>query len=233
MRLDRFLTETTALTRSLAKKAMHREEVRVDGEVVKNPATQVDERSVVTWNGERLALVGLRYVMLNKPSGVECSARRGLYPLVRELIDLPHVERLQTVGRLDVDTTGLVLLTDDGQWSHRVTSPRRRCGKVYRVSLADPLVGDALAHAVTRFAEGIELEGEEKTTRPAELVMRSATEAELTLHEGKYHQVKRMFAAIGHHVEALHRESIGPLVLDERLAPGEWRELTEAEVAQF
>ncbi|APE32169.1 16S rRNA pseudouridine(516) synthase [Halomonas aestuarii] len=232
MRLDRFLCETTDLTRSLAKKALHREEVQVDGEVVKNPATQVDEGRRVSWNGERLALVGLRYVMLHKPAGVECSARRGLYPLVRELIDLPHVERLQTVGRLDVDTTGLVLLTDDGQWSHRVTSPKRRWGKVYRVTLAEPLEGEALAEAVSRFAEGLLLEGEEKPTRPAELEMRSPRVATLTLHEGKYHQVKRMFAAIGHHVEALHRESIGPLTLGE-LAPGEWRELSEAEVALF
>lgn len=232
MRLDRFLCETTDLTRSLAKKALHREEVQVDGEVIKNPATQVDEGRRVTWNGERLALVGLRYVMLHKPAGVECSARRGLYPLVRELIDLPHVERLQTVGRLDVDTTGLVLLTDDGQWSHRVTAPKRRWGKVYRVTLAEPLEGAALNDAVNRFAEGLLLEGEEKPTRPAELEMRSPRVATLTLHEGKYHQVKRMFAAIGHHVEALHRESVGPLTLGE-LAPGEWRELSEAEVALF
>ncbi|MFY0988910.1 pseudouridine synthase [Halomonas sp. C05BenzN] len=232
MRLDRFLCETTDLTRSLAKKAMHRGEVSVDGEVITNPATQVDERHVVTWHGEPLALVGLRYVMLNKPAGVECSARRGLYPLVRELIDLPHPERLQTVGRLDVDTTGLVLLTDDGQWSHRVTSPKRRCGKVYRVTLAEPLEGQALERAIEGFAEGLLLEGEEKPTRPAELVMRSATEAELTLHEGKYHQVKRMFAAIGNHVTALHRESIGPLALGE-LAEGDWRELSADEIAAF
>ncbi|MEQ6888189.1 pseudouridine synthase [Halomonas sp. CS7] len=232
MRLDRFLCETTDLTRSLAKKALHREEVQVDGEVIKNPATQVDASRRVTWNGEPLALVGLRYVLLNKPTGVECSARRGLYPLVRELVDLPHVERLQTVGRLDVDTTGLVLLTDDGQWSHRVTSPKRRCGKVYRVTLAEPLEGDALDAAVSQFAEGLWLEGEEKPTRPAELSMRESRVAELTLFEGKYHQVKRMFAAIGHHVAALHRESIGPLALG-ALAPGEWRELTEAERAQF
>ncbi|WP_108444381.1 pseudouridine synthase [Halomonas denitrificans] len=232
MRLDRFLSETTDLTRSLAKKALHREEVRVDGEVVKNPATQVDASRRVTWNGEPLALVGLRYVMLHKPEGVECSARRGLYPLVRELVDLPHVERLQTVGRLDVDTTGLVLLTDDGQWSHRVTSPKRRCGKVYRVTLAEPLEGEALEAAVTQFAEGLWLDGEEKPTRPAELSMREPRVAELTLFEGKYHQVKRMFAAIGHHVAALHREAIGPLSLGE-LAPGEWRELSEAERAQF
>ncbi|MDZ7852968.1 MAG: pseudouridine synthase [Halomonas sp.] len=232
MRLDRFLCETTDLTRSLAKKALHREEVLVNGEVVKNPATQVDEHSRVAWNGQRLALVGLRYVMLHKPAGVECSARRGLYPLVRELVDLPHVERLKTVGRLDVDTTGLVLLTDDGQWSHRVTSPKRRCGKVYRVTLEEPLDGAAREDAVTRFAEGLLLDGEEKPTRPAALAMRSPRVAELTLFEGKYHQVKRMFAAIGHHVVALHRESIGPLFLGD-LAPGEWRELSENEVALF
>ncbi|TDO02960.1 MULTISPECIES: pseudouridine synthase [Halomonas] len=232
MRLDRFLCATTDLTRSLAKKALHREEVEVDGDVVKNPATQVDEHSQVAWNGERLSLVGLRYVMLHKPAGVECSARRGLYPLVRELVDLPQVERLQTVGRLDVDTTGLVLLTDDGQWSHRVTSPKRRYGKVYAVTLAEPLDGAARDEAEARFAEGLWLDGEDKPTRPAELAMRSPRVAELTLHEGKYHQVKRMFAAIGHHVVALHREAVGPLGLD-GLAPGEWRELTKAEVALF
>lgn len=231
MRLDRFLSETTDLTRSLAKKALHREEVRVDGEVVKNPATQVDGSRRVTWNGEPLALVGLRYVMLHKPAGVECSARRGLYPLVRELVDLPQVERLQTVGRLDVDTTGLVLLTDDGQWSHRVTSPKRRCGKVYRVTLADPLEGEALEAAVTQFAEGLWLDGEEKPTRPAELAMREPRVAELTLFEGKYHQVKRMFAAIGHHVAALHREAIGPLA--GRPRPRRVAELSEGERAQF
>ncbi len=232
MRLDRFLSESTELTRSLAKKAMHRGEVSVDGEVIKNPATQVGETSRVTWNGQPLALVGLRYVMLHKPGGVECTARRTLYPRAIDLIELPMLERLQTVGRLDVDTTGLVLLTDDGQWSHRVTSPKRRCGKVYRVTLADPLEGAALDDAIARFAEGLLLDGEEKPTRPAELAMREPRVAELTLFEGKYHQVKRMFAAIGHHVVALHRESIGPLSLGE-LAEGEWRELSEDEVAAF
>ncbi|NAW34826.1 pseudouridine synthase [Halomonas alimentaria] len=232
MRLDRFLSESTELTRSLAKKAMHRGEVSVDGEVIKNPATQVDETRRVTWNGQPLALVGLRYVMLHKPGGVECTARRTLYPRAIDLIELPMLERLQTVGRLDVDTTGLVLLTDDGQWSHRVTSPKRRCGKVYRVTLADPLEDSALDDAIARFAEGLLLDGEEKPTRPAELAMREPTVAELTLFEGKYHQVKRMFAAIGHHVVALHRESIGPLSLGE-LAEGEWRELSEEEVAAF
>ncbi|SFU27906.1 pseudouridine synthase [Halomonas korlensis] len=233
MRLDRFLSETTELTRSLAKKAMHRGEVCVNHEIVKNPATQVDTDHIVTWNGERLSLVGLRYVMLNKPVGVECTARRGLYPRVVDLIDLPKAERLQPVGRLDVDTTGLLLLTDDGQWSHRVSSPKRRFGKVYRATLAEALTGESLEQAVRRFAKGIELESEEVPMRPAELVMRSDTEAQLTLYEGKYHQVKRMFAAIGRHVEALHREAIGPLTLDASLPPGDWRELDALEIAAF
>ncbi|QJQ96242.1 MULTISPECIES: pseudouridine synthase [Halomonadaceae] len=233
MRLDKFLGETTELTRSLAKKAMHREEVTVDGEVVKDPGTQVDQANDVRWNGERLSLVGLRYIMLHKPAGVECSARRGLYPLASELIELPKRERLQSVGRLDVGTTGLILMTDDGQWSHRVTSPRRQCGKVYRVSLADPLQGEALQAAIEAFREGVMLDDEEKPTRPAELTMLAPDTALLTLYEGKYHQVKRMFAAIGNRVTALHRESIGSVVLDPALAPGEWRELSEEEIASF
>ncbi|MFC3285237.1 pseudouridine synthase [Litchfieldella rifensis] len=233
MRLDKFLCETTDLTRSLAKKAMHREEVSVDGEVVKNPATQVDAQSRVQWLGQSLELVGLRYVMFHKPSGVECTAKRGLYPLVTDLIGLPKVERLKVVGRLDVDTTGLVLLSDDGQWSHRITSPRRHCAKVYRVQLAEALTGAAAERAVVAFGEGILLDGEDKPTRPAELVLTSPREARLTLHEGKYHQVKRMFAAIGNHVETLHRESIGDIALDPTLAPGEWRELSDEEIDAF
>ncbi|MCE8027294.1 pseudouridine synthase [Billgrantia desiderata] len=232
MRLDRFLAETTELTRSLAKKALQRGEVTLNGVVTKQAATKVGEDDRVEWDGKPLALVGLRYVMLHKPTEVECSARRGLYPRAVDLIELPKAERLQTVGRLDVDTTGLVLLTDDGQWAHRVTSPRRRCAKVYRATLAEPLTGDALRAAIARFEEGLLLDGEEKPTLPAELVMRSDRDAELTLYEGRYHQVKRMFAAIGNHVTALHRESVGPLTLGS-LGPGQWRELRPDEVAAF
>ena len=232
MRLDRFLAETTDLTRSLAKRALQRGEVSVDGVVVKQAATHVGPAERVEWRGEPLELVGLRYVMLHKPVDVECSARRGLYPRAVDLVDLPKAERLQVVGRLDVDTTGLVLLTDDGQWSHRITSPRRRCPKIYRATLADPLTGEALTEAIERFTEGILLEGEEKPTLPAELSMHDSHTAELTIHEGRYHQVKRMFGAIGNRVTALHRHSVGPLELDD-LLPGEWRELSEKEVAAF
>lgn len=233
MRLDRFLAETTELTRSQAKKALAQGEVTLDGEVVKQAARQVGEGARVVWRGEPLALVGLRYVMLHKPTGVECSARRGLYPRAVDLVDLPKVERLQPVGRLDVDTSGLLLLSDDGQWAHRVIAPRRRCPKTYRVQLARPLEGEALAAAAEAFREGILLDGETLPTRPAELVSLGPQEARLTIHEGRYHQVRRMFAAQGNHVAALHRESIGALALDARLAPGEWRELSGAEVALF
>ena len=233
MRLDKFLGETTELTRSLAKKALHREEVLVDGVPIKNPAVQVDEHSVVTWQGQRLELVGRRYLMLYKPAGVECTGRRGRYPLVTDLIDLPKVERLKVAGRLDVDTTGLVLLTDDGQWIHRVTSPRKQCPKLYEATLAEPLEGAAAQRAIEMFSQGLQLEGEEKPTRPAILELSTPCQVRLTIEEGKYHQVKRMFAAIGNRVERLHRSAIGGLTLDPALAPGECRTLTREEIASF
>lgn len=233
MRLDRFLAESTELTRSLAKRALSRGEVTVNGEPEKKGARHVGDADRVAWLGQTLSLVGLRHVMLHKPTGVECTARRGLYPRAVDLIDLPKAERLQPVGRLDVETTGLLLLTDDGQWSHRVTSPRRGCAKVYRATLARPLEGDEAQRAVAAFADGIQLEGEATPTRPAELEPLDARHARLTVHEGRYHQVRRMFAAIGNHVEALHRESVGALVLDPALAPGEWRRLSDDEVALF
>ncbi|MGQ0335761.1 pseudouridine synthase [Halomonas elongata] len=233
MRLDRFLAESTELTRGLAKRALIRGEVSVNGELEKKAARHVQETDRITWLGERLSLVGTRYIMLHKPEGVECTARRGLYPRAVDLLDVPKVERLQPVGRLDVETTGLLLITDDGQWSHRITSPRRRCPKAYVARLARPLEGDEARRATQAFAEGIVLEGEDAPTRPAELTCLDDHHVRLVIDEGRYHQVRRMLAAIGNHVETLHRESVGALVLDDTLEPGEWRELTPEEIALF
>ena len=234
MRLDRFLSETTPLTRSLAKRALKNGEVTLNGEPIKQSATQVDtQNDEIELNGETLALVGLRYLMMHKPLEVECTARRGLYPRVIDLIDLPKAERLQPVGRLDVDTTGLLLLTDDGQWSHRVTSPRHRCAKVYIAELAEPMEGSAAEWAIRQVEKGLLLDGEETPTQPAVLRFITPQQAELTITEGRYHQVKRMFVALGNHVNALHRRSIGDVVLPDDLAPGEWRELTPEEIASF
>ena len=228
-RLDKFLTATTDLTRSLAKKVLHRGEVTVNGEVVKNSALQIQATDKVCWLNEPLELVGLRYIIMNKPLGYECSNKSSHNPLVTDLLEgLVNKELVQPVGRLDVNTSGLLLLTDDGQWLHRIISPKYRKAKVYRASLAEPLVVDAEA----RVAEGLQLDGEEQLTLPAKLERLEPQLIHLTLTEGRYHQVRRMFAALGNHVEALHREAVGNLWLDEQqLAPGQWRELTEAEMA--
>jgi len=129
------------------------------------------------------------------------------------------------VGRLDRDTTGLLLLTDDGEWSHRITSPRHGCAKSYLAELADPLPPDA----ARRFEEGLMLRGEKSRTRPARLQRLAERKVRVTLHEGRYHQVRRMFAALGNRVLSLHRESVGALGLDPALAPGAWRPLSETE----
>ena len=227
-RLDKYLTATTDLTRSLAKKALHRGEVTVNGVMVKDSGLQIHATDTVCWLDEPLELVGLRYLIMNKPLGYECSSKSSHNPLVTDLLgNLVNKDKIQPVGRLDVNTSGLLLLTDDGQWLHRIISPKYRKAKVYRATLAEPLVADAEA----RVTEGLQLDGDALPTLPAKLERLAPQLMHLTLTEGRYHQVRRMFAALGNHVDALHREAVGHLWLDEQqLAPGQWRELTAAEM---
>ncbi|QSX29212.1 16S rRNA pseudouridine(516) synthase RsuA [Shewanella cyperi] len=227
VRLDKFLAEATGLSRSIAKKAMHAGEVTCDGVMVKDPAFKVTADTRVCLDGEQVALVGVRYLMLNKPVDTICSTVDEHYPSVISALDIPRPDKLHIAGRLDVDTTGLVLITDDGQWSHKVTSPKKECGKRYLVQLADPLD----ASLIETFAAGIELRNEDGPTKPALLELIDRHQARLTITEGKYHQVKRMFAAVGNKVVKLHREAIGTIELDPNLAPGEWRYLTAVEIA--
>ncbi len=224
MRLDRYLSESTDLTRSLARSALLRGEVTVNGEVVKRGSLIVQDGDTVVWDGDTLTPIGLRHLMLNKPPGYECTQRTGQYPSVLELLDIEKRDRLNPVGRLDVDTTGLLLITDDGPWTHRVIAPRQRCDKVYLATLAEPVSIDA----VEIFAGGMDLKDE--SVLPAQLEILDPTTVRLTLQEGKYHQVKRMFGALGNRVVTLHRERIGTVTLDADLAPGESRFLTDAEV---
>ena len=135
--------------------------------------------------------------------------------------------KLHAAGRLDIDTTGLVLMTDDGQWSHRITSPRHHCEKTYLVTLESPVADDT----AEQFARGVQLHNEKDLTKPAVLEVITPTQVRLTISEGRYHQVKRMFAAVGNHVVELHRERIGAIKLDDDLEPGEYRPLTEDEIA--
>ena len=229
MRLDRFISEATGISRKEATKLLHRAEVSVDGVVHKKGAFKIPSGAAITWNNEPLKLSGPTYIMMHKPLGCVCANDDGIHRTVFSYLDLPNKDKLHTVGRLDLDTSGLLLITDDGKWSHRITSPKQQCPKIYHAWLAEPIT-DA---DITAFAAGLQLTGEETLTAPAVLEIINQREALVHVHEGRYHQVRRMFAAIGNKVEQLHREQVGTLKLDTALAPGESRALTAKEVALF
>jgi len=180
-------------------------------------------------DGQPLDPVPGLVMMLNKPLGMTCS-RKEDGALVYDVLP-PRWRRrdpaISTIGRLDKQTTGLLLLTDDGDLLHRVISPRRHVAKVYRATLARPLTG---AEGEVFAAGGLVLEGEDKPLSPAVLEVLSPTEARLTVTEGRYHMVRRMFAAVGNHVDGLHRERVGGLTLPDDLAPGDWRLLDPAQI---
>lgn len=234
MRLDKFICKSTKFTRAEARAAISDGRVKVNGWYDCHEATQVHENNVMTLDGEILQARASRYLMLHKPAGFVSSNVSGRYPslfnnLTRDdnNLGIQDIENLHIAGRLDADTTGLVLITDDGRWSFNVISPARECEKVYRVNLRDPITEDAIKQLVN----GVLLRGTEQPTLPAKLIVVNEKEVLLTIIEGKYHQVKRMFGAVRNKVVALHREKIGPLSLDVPL--GQWRYLTAEEVAYF
>ena len=233
-RLDRLLANMGYGSRREVQKLVRMGAVMLDGEAVSDSdmriAATADLAARMTVQGRKLDPPPGMALMLHKPLGVTCS-RKEAGALVYDL--LPPRWRMRepaisTVGRLDKDTSGLLLLTDDGDLLHRIISPRRHVAKRDLATLARPLNGDEAA----RFAAGdLMLEGEDKPLGPAVLEPLSATTAYLTVTEGRYHQVRRMFAAVGNHVEALHRDRIGKLDLPEDLAPGEHRLMGEADIA--
>lgn len=201
--------------------------VRVAGQVVDDPAAEVDagvlefEVDGVRWPYHRQALI-----MLHKPAGHECSQRPRHHPSVLSLLPAPLRQRgVQPVGRLDEDTTGLLLLTDDGALIHRLTSPRHHVPKVYEARLRHPLAEDQ----IRRLLDGVVLDDDPAPVRAVAARQLADGRLELTLTEGRYHQVKRMVAAVGNRVEALHRRAIGGLELDSALAPGAWCWLSGAD----
>ncbi len=226
MRLDKFISQSLGITRKETKQLLRQAAIMIDNKNVCRPELHVMEDNKVTFDGRPLTMPGPLYIMLNKPLGCICSTKDSRHTTVLELIDEPRVHTLHPVGRLDIDTTGLVLLTSDGQWSHGITSPKRQKTKCYRVQLAEPLIEGV----ESELSKGIMLDGETKPTLPAQLERINETEVLLSIQEGRYHQVKRMFAAIGNHVVALHRESIGKQKLDDDLALGEYRHLTDDEI---
>ena len=225
MRLDQFIANSTELSRKEAKRAIGHGEVTVNEQVCKGANTHLAGDERVALSGNLLTLPGERYLMMNKPAGVVSATTDSDHPTALDLLPADISRKLHIAGRLDADTTGLLLLTTDGQWSHRVTSPRTDCPKTYRVTLSDPLT-DAAAQQLER---GVDLHNDPRPTRPARVEMLDDRVIELTISEGRYHQVKRMLAAVGNHVEALHRVQIGQVALDNALKPGEYRELTAQE----
>lgn len=226
LRLDRYLATVTDYSRNEVKRLIKRGEVVVDGEVASNPASQVAPDADVTLAGEVLREARPRYFMLNKPQGYVCAARDRRHMTVLELVDEDNPERLHAAGRLDIDTTGLVLLTDDGQWSHAITSPQRQCWKRYYVETAEPVSDKSIEH----LQRGVFLHDEKARTLPARIERIAEDRLRVWIQEGRYHQVKRMFAAEGNAVEVLHREAIGGIELDSDLEEGEYRPLTDWEI---
>ncbi|MBQ3705194.1 MAG: rRNA pseudouridine synthase [Clostridia bacterium] len=230
IRLDRWMTALGLCSRSEAKNLIRKGTVRVNGKTLSDPASSVEtEQDTLFFQGSSVDGRLVRHVMLNKPAGILTAARDPKQPTVMELL-LPVYASIgcMPVGRLDKDTTGLLILTCDGEMNHRLLSPARHVDKVYEARVT----GRLTEREIRAFAEGLDLH--EFTAQPALLEIEKAGEddslARVTVSEGKFHQVKRMFAATGHEVLTLHRSRFGPLTLDPALSEGDWRELTEKEL---
>jgi 16S rRNA pseudouridine516 synthase len=229
MRLDRFLTRLGTHPCKEVARLLADGRVTVDTEVETKGLRRINRFSRIELDGKILQALEAIYLMLHKPAGYLSATKDPLHPTVIELIDHPLRDELHLAGRLDRASTGLLLLTNDGRWSKLVTEPTEEIPKVYRVTTRDEISQETAAI----FAAGIYFAYEDLTTRPALLEILGRREALLTIHEGRYHQVKRMFHAVGNQVLSLHRESIGPLRLDASLPQGTYRHLSAAEIEFF
>lgn len=224
-RLDRFISARLLINRRTIKPMLAQGRIQVNGELAQDVQQLVDEFSNVVVDGKALCDQTPTYIMLHKPVGVVSATKDHKHKTVIDLLDRADSADFHIVGRLDLNTSGLVLLTNDGLWSRHLTSPDSQVEKRYFVTVEKPLT-DEYAPA---FTKGFYFAFEDLTTRPAQIEIRSEFEAEVVLTEGKYHQVKRMFGHFQNKVIKLHRHAIGNLYLDPSLQPGESRELTQAE----
>ena len=227
LRLDRWLVTLGVGSRSEMQKLIRKGGVKVNGAMVKDPGQQVDENTAeLTVNGTAVDGRLTRHVMLHKPAGLLTAARDKKQSTVMDLLpDVYNAIGCMPVGRLDKDTTGLLFLTTDGELNHRLLSPGRHVDKTYLAEVDGPLDNSHVA----AFAEGLHLS--DFDAQPAKLEIVAPKTGRVTVHEGKFHQIKRMFSAVGREVTRLHRETFGSLVLDPDLPEGEWRELTAEELA--
>jgi 16S rRNA pseudouridine516 synthase len=229
LRLDYYLAHAANLSRKEAKIAIARGRVILNGKDKLKANTSVTDTCEVMLDKVRLSFQQNRYYMIHKPAGVVCALQDDEHDVVLDLVPHEIQKELKIVGRLDKDTTGLLLLTTDGQWLHKVTSPKHDCPKTYLVDLSDNIT-DA---AVAELEQGVLLNGESELTKTAQVVVHSDKQISLTISEGKYHQVKRMLAAVGNKVEGLHRSQIGSVALGDDLALGEFKALSTEQVASL
>jgi 16S rRNA pseudouridine516 synthase len=228
MRLDRLLGNLPELNRRRARLLMLEGRVLLNGEPCRDPLREVRVFDRLELDGQLLqAGKPARYFMLHKPPGCVSATQDPQHPTVLDLLNEPDKHELHLAGRLDFNTSGLLLITNDGLWSRRLTQPSSELAKVYLVEVEQP-IGPEYAEA---FARGLYFRFEDLTTRPAQLELLGPRLARLSIHEGRYHQVKRMFGHFNNKVLALHRERMGPLRLDPQLAPGEYRPLSPEEIA--
>ncbi|MEZ4278250.1 MAG: pseudouridine synthase [Myxococcota bacterium] len=228
MRLDAYLSRAGLASRREARERIRGGHVRVDGIVCREPATRIEGQEVRLESGVVESPAEVRDYLVHKPVGLSCSRDAREAPLVFDLLEPALRQRpLQIAGRLDRATSGLLVLTTDGDFVHRLTHPSRKLPKRYRVGYAGELVGDAVEQCVA----GILLDGEDRPTRPAVLTLDGPGQATLVLREGRTHQVRRMFRALGAVVETLHRDRVGGLDLPPDLAPGAVRPLADFERA--
>lgn len=230
MRVDKLLSNVGVASRAELKKYCKQGLISVNGKVINNPGVQVDSESDdIRFNGEKIVYREFVYIMLNKPDGYISATFDKYDPIVLDLIDQSYlVFEPFPVGRLDKDTEGLLVLTNDGQLAHRVLSPKKHVPKTYYAKIQ----GKVTEEDILAFEKGVILD-DGYETMPSQLkILKSddMSEIELTIHEGKFHQVKRMFESVGKKVVYLKRLSMGKLKLDESLGLGEYRELTEEEV---
>ncbi|MGN0115595.1 MAG: pseudouridine synthase [Acutalibacteraceae bacterium] len=218
MRLDKAVCTLSGLSRADAKKAIYRREVSVDGEVIAAPDYHTDfDGKTVDIYGEKYFFQSKIYIMMNKPEGCVCTSVDDERSVLHRLSDKLYRKDLFTVGRLDMDTTGLLIITNDGEFAHKVISPKNHVPKVYIATLAEPITDGQIAALL----QGVTLNDGEFVSALEVKPSEDKTSAKITVDCGKYHMVKRMFAAVGNSVDALHRESIGALILPHDLAVGD------------
>lgn len=226
MKLSRILSNENGVSRKQANALIAAGAVTINGATCQDAAREVDRFSTVASHG-RVIQQGeqAHYLMLHKPAGYLSATEDKVHKTVMDLVDDTLHSGLHIAGRLDRASTGLLILTNDGTWSRQLTEPHIKIPKVYRVSTASAITPET----ETRFAEGIWFEFEQLRTSPAGLELLGPQEARITIYEGRYHQVKRMFHAVGNRVTSLHRERMGEIALDSQLEPGEYRSLTREE----